>query len=162
VDQSILNTQTLTFDLCPPILYELSFEAAIEWLTDKIAHQHNIPIDFRDDKQKKPLAQDVRVLLFQAVREVLVNAVKHAEAHRIEVNLSRINSSIRISIKDDGIGFDASLERTPMQKEGGFGLFNIRERIISIGGRLDIDSQLQHGTTVRILAPLLSDEMQPK
>ena len=154
VDQSILNTQTLTFDLCPPILYELSFEAAIEWLTEKTQNQHGVVIDYYDDQERKMLAEDVRVLLFQAVREVLINVVKHAEAHRVQVALSRSGNMMSILIQDDGSGFDVSGDRGTIRKEGGFGLFNIRERLGSIGGRMEIISGIGQGTKVTLLAPL--------
>ncbi len=154
VEQSILNTQTLTFDLCPPILYELSFEAAIEWLTERMQSQHGLCIRFEDDRQVKNLAEDVRILLFLAVREVLVNVVKHADAQNVLVALARQDGMISISIQDDGAGFEVLDDRTIIRKEGGFGLFNIRERLTHIGGRLEIVSQTGKGTKVLILAPL--------
>jgi signal transduction histidine kinase len=154
IDQSITNTQTLTFELCPPILYELSFEAAIEWLTEKIQTQHNITIEFHDDRQPKHLAEDVRVLLFQAIREVLVNIVKHAEAGHACVSLSCVDNTIHIDISDDGIGFDAARKTEPSFAGGGYGLFNIRERLTYLGGHLEISSAGGAGTRVIITAPL--------
>ena len=156
VDQSILNTQTLTFDLCPPILYELSFEAAIEWLCERMQDQHGIVMNFRDDQQSKILTQDIRVLLFQAVREVLVNVVKHAEAHKVEVSLSRTDGMICIKIRDDGAGFEVGEKQDLIRREGGFGLFNIRERLAHFGGRLEIISRPGEGTDVTLVAPLSS------
>jgi PAS domain S-box-containing protein len=156
VDQSILNAQTLTFDLCPPILYELSFEAAIEWLAEKMQNQHGIVMKFYDDRQTKKLGDDIRVLLFQAVREVLVNVVKHAEARNVDVSLSRNNGMICIIIRDDGTGFEIGDKQEIIQKEGGFGLFNIRERLTHFGGHLEINSCLGKGTEVTIVAPFSS------
>lgn len=154
IEQSISDTQTLTFELCPPILYELSFEAAIEWLTERIGKQHGIAIEFRDDQQAKQLSEDVKVLLFAAVREILVNVIKHAEAKHAAVGLSRLDGTMRVEISDDGKGFDGARKSESAFGGGGFGLFNIRERLTYLGGRLDIRSEPGSGTRVTIIAPL--------
>ncbi|HUN65062.1 MAG TPA: ATP-binding protein [Bacteroidota bacterium] len=153
IDTSIVNTQTLTFDLCPPILYELSFEAAVEWLIEQTQNRHGIACTFQGDGQVKTLPQDIRVLLFQATREVLMNAVKHAEAHRISVSLCLTDGTVRIIVRDDGAGFDP-VESTLPAGGGGFGLFNIRERLTHFGGRLVIESRPGAGTDVTIMAPV--------
>jgi PAS domain S-box-containing protein len=154
IDQSITNTQTLTFELCPPILYELSFEAAIGWLTERLENQHGLKIEFHDDRVPKLLSENVKVLLFHAVREVLVNIIKHAEAGHASVSLSRSGDSMRIDITDDGIGIDAARKSKSSFNGGGFGLFNIRERLAYLGGRLEIGAHEGGGTHVTILAPL--------
>ena len=154
IDQSITNTQTLTFELCPPILYELSFEAAIGWLTERMENQHGLRIEFHDDRNPKQLSENVKVLLFHAVREVLVNIIKHAEAEHAAVSLSRARDAIQIDITDDGIGIDAARTSKSSFNGGGFGLFNIRERLAYLGGRLEIGPHNGGGTRVTILAPL--------
>ncbi len=154
IDQSITNTQTLTFELCPPILYELSFEAAIEWLTERMHAQQGLAIEFRDDRLPKPMSEDIRVMLFQAVREVLVNIVKHARASHAVVMLARRGATISIDITDDGIGMNASRARNASLDGGGFGLFNIRERLSYLGAKLEIASGDGSGTRVSIVAPL--------
>lgn len=133
IDTSILNTQSLTFDLCPPILYELGFDAAIEWLTERMQNQHGIGIALQLDGHVKSLPQDIRILLFQATREVLINVVKHAEARHVHVRLGQDGDSVRITIRDDGSGFEPGDSRAPAGG-GGFGLFNIRERLTHFGG----------------------------
>jgi len=154
IDQSITDTQTLTFELCPPILYELSFEAAIEWLTERMESQHGIAIEFHNDRHPKKLSEEVKVLLFHAVREVLVNIIKHAEARRAVVLLSHLDGSMQIEITDDGKGFDMARKSGSSAGGGGFGLFNIRERLAYLGGNLEIKSQAGEGTRVTITSPL--------
>jgi PAS domain S-box-containing protein len=153
LDQMIHDTQSLTFDLSPPVLYELGFEDAIEWLTDQMQGQHNTVFSFQTDGQPKPLGSDIRVLLFHAVRELLVNTVKHAKAQEVTVSLERQDSQIIIRVEDDGTGFDRAADRSRDSK-GGFGLFNIRERIAYFGGRMDIESGNGFGTRVTLSAPL--------
>lgn len=156
VEQSIRDTQSLTFELCPPILYELRFEAAVEWLAEQMQLQHSISFRVEDDKERKPLANDFRVILFQAVREIFINVVKHAEAKNVNVVITKFQQNIRIEITDDGIGIDTS-KQTHREKSGGFGLFNIRERLMYLGGKLEITSLPARGTHVTITAPLHED-----
>lgn len=155
-DQVIQATRSLTFDLSPPILYELGLEAAIEWLAEQFQERHDIQIAVEDDRQSKPLNNDVRILLFQMVRELLLNAVKHAQGRHAYVFISRRNREIQIEIADDGIGFDHSPVDPGFFKgrSSGFGLFSIRERLNFLGGNFQIESESGHGTRVVVVAPL--------
>lgn len=152
VDQTIQDTRSLTFDLSPPILYELGLEAAVEWLAEQMQEQHGLQIDVEDDGQLKPLDDDARVLLFRAVRELLVNVVKHARAPHTEVAIRRDGDNIRIRIEDDGIGFDPLTNDTHMR--AGYGLFSIEERLHLLGGSFHLESAIDHGTRVVLAAPL--------
>lgn len=154
VDLSIRNTQTLTFELCPPILYELNFEAAVGWLADQFHQRHGIEFGVRDDGGSKPLTEEMRAILFQALREIFVNVVKHAEATRVDVDISRASHNIRIVVQDNGVGFDAECLKHPEGDGGGFGLFNIRERLKYLGGKIDVSSSPGAGVRVAIDAPL--------
>jgi PAS domain S-box-containing protein len=145
----IERARTLTFELSPPVLYELGFEAAVEWLVRQMRERDSLPAEFRNDGRPKPLDEDVRVLLFQSVRESLVNVTKHAKASKVTVTVSRSDDQIHISIVDDGVGFDVSKIRS-----GGFGLFSISERLNYIRGRFDIESRPGAGTRVFLAAPL--------
>jgi signal transduction histidine kinase len=152
--QIIQDTKSLTFKISSPILYELGLEAAVEWLTEELQNQHGIPTYFEDDNQLKPLDEDLRVLLFQAVSELLINVVKHARARHVQVSLWRDEEQIFIGIYDDGVGFNVTETSSRWgRKDGGFGLFSIRERLKAFGGLLDVKSN-SYGTTVTLSAPL--------
>jgi len=152
LDRIIGDTRTLTFDLSSPTLYELGLEAAIrEWLYEEVQEKHKIHTEFEDDEQSKPLDDDVRALLYRAVRELLVNIVKHAQAKNVKVSISRDNDKVRIVVADDGVGFIPSPQ---LNKTGGFGLFSIRERLSYLGGSIDIESKPGQGTLVRLTAPI--------
>jgi len=154
IEQTIRDTRTLTFELSPPILYELGLEAAVEWLTERFQQQHGIATHFIDDGNSKPLDDDIRVILFRKVRELLFNIAKHASAQNVTVSMIRENNNIRIEIADDGVGFDVATLGNNMGKNKGFGLFSIRERLDFLGGKLEIDSRLGEGTRVVLVAPL--------
>jgi PAS domain S-box-containing protein len=156
IDQAIQNARSLTFELSPPILHELGFEASVHWLSEQLEEKQGILAHVEDDLDPKPLDDDVRVVLFTAVRELLANVAKHARARRVDVSLQRDGDKIRINVKDDGAGFDTSQIDSHMNKITGFGLFSIRERLSHFGGCLEIDSRVGTGTRVSLTAPLKS------
>jgi signal transduction histidine kinase len=153
IDQTIQYTRSLTSELSPPILYELGFEATVEWLGEKILKQYGILFHFEDDGQPKPICDEARVLLFQAVRELLVNVTKHAQARNVRVSIRRDGKDVRINVEDDGVGFHASEIGSYISRTG-FGLFSIRERLNYIGGYLEVESEPGHGTLVTLVAPM--------
>ena len=154
ITETIESSRSLTFELSPPVLYELGFEAAVEWLVRHTKQQHGLLVEFNDDGNAKPLDDNVRVFLFQAVRELLVNVVKHAQARHLTVMTQRVNGEILVNVEDDGVGFDVSQIAINNHKTSGFGLFSIRERLGHIGGRLKIESVSGGGTKVILTAPL--------
>ncbi len=158
IEEIIRDTRSLTFELSSPILYQLGLEAALEWLTEQIQERDDIPAQFSDDRQPKPLDDDVRVLLFQAVRELLVNVVKHAQARNVKVAIWREDSDVQISVEDDGVGFATFPIGSHWSEIKGFGLFSIRERLDYLGGQLKIVSEPGHGTKVTLVAPLKREE----
>jgi PAS domain S-box-containing protein len=157
VDEAIQDTRSLVSELGSPILYELGFVPAVEWLTQKMRREHGIEVDFEDDGKPKPLGDDVRVLLFQAVRELLANVIRHADARNAKVSITTCGDQIRVDVKDDGIGFDPTDISPGLDQDGRFGLFSIRERLEPLGGRLEMVSQPGQGAEVVLTGPLHPD-----
>ena len=158
LEKTIQDTRSLTFELSPPVLYELGFEPAVEWLIEQIQEQHGIVIDFMSDGRFKPLNDDIRVLLFKAIRELLVNVVKHADAQNVKIFIKRDGNNIWIEVEDDGIGSDTAEFNFSVSRSGGFGLFNMRERLEHLGGHFEVKSEPGHGTQVTLVAPLKCEE----
>ena len=153
--QTIQDTRSLTFDLSSPILYELGFEMAVsEWLNEQIQKKNGIATGFLDDGKPKPLDDDIRVLLFRTVRELLINVVKHARAKNVTVSTRKVDNEIEVSVEDNGVGFDPLEVGTMPDRIGRFGLFSIRERLEYLGGHINIDSKLGRGCRVTVTAPL--------
>jgi len=159
IKQMINETRALTFELSSPLLYELGLEAAIEQLTEQMREQHGIQFNFTHDRQSKPLDDDVRVLVFQAVRELLVNAMKHSQASHVDVHMKRKDGCLCTTIEDDGIGFDTSQINSLSKRTRGFGLFSIRERLSLIGGHIEVESGNGSGTLVALTIPLKQDRI---
>ncbi len=159
IEDIIQNTRSLTFEISSPILYQLGLESALEWLAEQTQKRDGVRAKFRDDGQPKPLDDDIRIVLFQAVRELLINVVKHAQAQSVEVVIGRDDSHVRIAVEDDGVGFDVFPIGSHWSEIEGFGLFSIRERLSHLGGQLQITSEPGHGTRVALLAPLKREEI---
>ena len=154
LEQTIEYTRSLTFQLSPSVLHELGLEAALEWLAEYIYKQQGIQINLEVDSQTKPMDQELRVFLFRAVRELLMNVAKHAKTDRAKVSLSREGESIRINVEDAGVGFDTAIIEAPSDTDRGFGLFSILEHLRYLGGKLSIQSKPGQGTQVTLVAPL--------
>jgi PAS domain S-box-containing protein len=154
IETAITSIRSLTFDLAPPILYEVGLEPALEDLADQIQQRHGIRRVFEDDGQPKPLSPELKVVLHHAVQELLVNVAKHAQASSVHVSIRRDGANVRIRVEDDGVGFEPPENGFRVSRSGGFGLFHVGERLRHLGSRLDIESQPGRGTTVTVVAPL--------
>ena len=151
-----LQTRTLMLELAPPGLHENGLVEALRWLAERVRQQQRLMVTVEDDGSAKPLEDQVTVLLFQTVRELLQNVVKHARSKRAAVRCASLHDQLTIDVVDPGVGFEVqAVDRLPT-RHGGFGLFNIRERLKLMGGNIDIHSVIGEGTTVRIRVPLKS------
>jgi signal transduction histidine kinase len=155
LEKAIQDTRSLTFDLSNPILYELGFEEAVaEWLNEQVRDKHGIGTEFEDDGQSKPLDDDVRVLLFRNVRELLINCIKYANASKVKVRVRRIDGAIEVIVEDNGTGFDPAEARSMAARRAEFGLLSIRERLEELGGHFEIESRPDAGCKATMTAPL--------
>jgi len=150
---SIQDARSLIFDLSPPILYELGFPAALEWLAEWIGEQYHIPVEFENRFGDEAMESDRQVILFQVVRELLVNVGKHSQASQAKVILSLEQQSLKIQVNDDGVGFDATRIYDPRAQNGSFGFFSMRERLNYLGGRLEVRSRPGQGSQVSLTVP---------
>ena len=153
IEKSIDNTRSLIYELSPPILYGVGFEAAVDWLAEDMRQQH-LAIKVEGDGQADQLNKEVRHFLFRVVRELLFNVVKHAQASQVEINIQRVNTSLQIIVADNGAGFQGEKPWSSANVSQGFGLFSIRERVTYFGGSLNIDSHPGQGTRVILTMPM--------
>ncbi|MFB3787202.1 MAG: ATP-binding protein [bacterium] len=146
IDRTLQHSRALTLELCPPILYEVGFEAAMEQLADQIEIQHGVHVECRMDSPLPLLTGDLRYFLYRATRELLLNVVKHARVREAELVIQASPHHLRIEVIDRGIGFAPDIR---LSGADGFGLFSIRERLQQIGGEMTIQSQT--GTRTRVI-----------
>ena len=155
LEEAIAAARSLNFELFPPVLQQSGLPAALTWLAnwthDKYKLDVRVIVDPRADSGRK----DVRTLLFESVRELLFNAVKHAQADQVTLELALdADGQLCIAVSDQGIGFEpAELDHRSKAGQVGWGLFSIRERLTLLGGRFEIASAPGKGTRVRLVAP---------
>ncbi len=161
VDQAINSTRSLTFQISPPVLYELGLAAAFDWLAEEFEKKHSLEVTLSADRAVDQLSDDTRVVLFHAVQELLVNVVKHADARRVMVKAEVTECETVVSVSDDGVGFDVSQTAITDVDRMTFGLFSMRERLEDLGGSMTVNSAPGSGTTITLttpVAPTLQEE----
>ena len=154
VDQSLRETQSLTFDFGFPILHEAGLAEALRDLCARMQAQYHLDVRFAADGDHQPLPEEVGIILFQAVRELLLNVVKHTHASGAQVDLALADGQVRVSVLDDGIGCDAAQAGLGTSPTGHFGLLNIRERLGRVAGRMYFDAATTNGCRVVLEVPL--------
>ncbi|MFC1763556.1 PAS domain-containing protein [Planctomycetota bacterium] len=152
VDQIIEEAHTLTFELSNPVLYEVGLDAAVEsWLGQNVQGKYGIEYEFTSQLCGFKPNEVVLVFLFQSIRELVTNVVKHAHAQNLKIDIVLSEQTIRVHVNDDGVGLDAdALEFTDA---GGFGLFSVRERLEYMGGSLEVEAKPNAGTRVTLVVP---------
>ena len=153
--ESLLSkTQWLTRDMGSPSLCEFGLEVAVrEWLSHEIEEKHGIFVSVESNRKPHNLGDTTKILLFRAIRELAINVVKHAQAQNLDVTIEQQRTQFRICVSDDGLGFDPMQSDPINTKEGGYGLFSIKERISHMNGTFDIQSKPGQGTRVFIQLP---------
>jgi DNA-binding NarL/FixJ family response regulator/two-component sensor histidine kinase len=149
LDESIKTSRSLTAELGLPILHEKNLAGALKWLAGRMRERHGLQVVIDADAFAEPLSEDVRAFLFEAVRELLFNVVKHAGVNEAQVRLFRQEEDIRVEVSDAGRGFDS--DRLQRRGTADFGLFSIRERLGYLGGHVEIASAPSQGTRITLV-----------
>lgn len=152
----IKYTRTLTAEICPPVLYELGFAHAVEWLSERFLEKYSLHIRLNQSGVPVRLADDLEGALFKATRELLTNIVKHAQTSEAVIELQWLSSSLKLQVSDEGKGFNPVSVKKRLVKENCFGLFSLQERIRFAGGTMKIDAQKGKGTSVQITIPVVA------
>ncbi len=163
LEQTLRQTRSLTFELSCPVLYRLGLAAALRDLGEGLEQEHGVRFHWveGDPGDLPRLTEDRKVLLFRCVRELLLNVVKHARASTVRLSLRRAGGRLRITVEDDGVGFEVSKPRSGHAAAGGIGLFGIRERLRHLDGRLEIRTALGDGSRASISVLLGPEETPP-
>lgn len=152
--QSLDYTRTLMAELSPPVLHELGLSAALKWLAEDMG-KFGLQVDVQVSAEPASLQDDQRVLLYQSVRELLLNVVKHAQTSQTSLALSvEGQDQLRLVVRDEGVGFDVNAQPANPILSPHFGLFSIRERMEAMGGGFHMDSGINRGTTITLTLPL--------
>ena len=149
VVSTLQDVRRLAVELRPTALDDFGLAAALERLAEGFREQTGIEVDIAAQLGDGRLPEEVETTLYRIVQEALTNVIKHAEASRVSILLTRANGAVIAVVEDDGGGFDPAATR-----DGGLGLLGMRERLALLGGTLRIEAGAHHGTTVAAEVPL--------
>lgn len=155
IQKALDQTRRMTFDLSSPVLHKYGLEAAVADLIEREMHLHtNLQINLTSTEPALELDEHIKMFFFKAVRELLINVVKHAQATQVTISIRSENKAGIVMVSDNGCGFQREAIGPFFEHIGGFGLFNIHERVHDLGGSMSISSQPGEGTQVTLTVPL--------
>jgi PAS domain S-box-containing protein len=164
IDKSLSYTRTLVSQLYPPVLAKFGLPAALQWLVEQL-RQDGLVVSLHVKTHMLPLPDDQARLLFGSVRELLRNCKKYSQVSQATVVLEQIKGSLQITVSDQGVGFNPEPVIDRVEKgnsqTSSFGLFSIRERMLSLGGRFDLKATPGKGTEAILILPLIKMVGEP-
>jgi CheY-like chemotaxis protein len=147
-------SRSLTSELSHPALSEPDLRAALEWLAAWMKEKHGLEVEVVASQAVSVEAEETRIMLVQAVRELLFNVAKHAGVMRARVSLRVAEDErVLITVSDEGVGFDTAAIRPIGSAMSGIGLFSIRERLALAGGGMDLESAPGEGSRFTVWVP---------
>jgi PAS domain S-box-containing protein len=152
--EAIAASRSLAVDLSPPVLQDTDLPTALRWLARQFQQRHGLLVDVQTTGTTDVPSVERRTILFNAIRELLMNVVKHAGVHKATLTASQSDRIIRIVVQDQGKGFDANVPLINRLTDH-FGLFNVRERLEWMGGRMLLRTKPGHGSRVEIQMPVV-------
>jgi len=157
--QALQELHHVIRDLRPSVLDDLGLVPALNAQVRDFESRTGVRIDFEVKGRKRRIRPDLETIIFRIAQEALTNIAKHAEAEAVNVRLTIKPSSMKLTIADDGRGFDADevLYRNVSQRSA-WGLLGIQERVALVGGFCSIESEPGKGTTIRATIPLVAEE----
>ena len=153
ISHCIRQTRALMTDISNPVLYDMGLRSAVEALAERTKDLHGIQVKCSFGGRLGSLGQDLNVMIFQVVKELLQNVVKHSGARGASIRISEDGDSVRTIVSDDGSGFDVKDGNSADYVEGGFGLFSICERVNLFKGSIRIKSLPGIGSEVMVMVP---------
>jgi len=153
IEKAIEQIRGICYDLSPPLLYDLGLTQAVESLGERLARQYGFGFTLQEKLEAAPLPDHVRIVLYQAAKELLINVVKHAHARRVIVQIQQKLGMVQLSIIDDGVGFPPSAGK-------GFGLSHVEQRIGFLSGTMRIISAPGRKTVVTVVVPMAEGKKQ--
>jgi signal transduction histidine kinase len=155
LSEAITLTRTLAVELNPPVSLNGGLVPALEWLGQWMQEKHGLTIRVTADDEGLEVGDEkTRLMLFNAVRELLFNVTKHAKVKAANVQVQRVGNQIQIVVADRGVGFNSRPVGAPEDHVTNLGLFSIRKRLDLLGGRFEIDSSLGRGSRFTLRAPV--------
>ncbi|WP_339735132.1 PAS domain S-box protein [uncultured Gimesia sp.] len=160
LNQGLEITRSLTAELNPVVLHEEGLATALEWLAHNMKERYKLSVTLDLDHRANPQNETTKIVLFECIRELLFNVVKHSQMKEAHVSMTHLpNHDIELTVSDKGIGFDTRQLDHRLPDANGIGLSNIEFRLSLIKGKFWLDSHQGEGTTAHIIAYLNSDKV---
>lgn len=154
LDQAIQTSRSLALDLSPPALQEGGLCGGLRWLALHMQETNEFTIHLDLDDRAEPEDKNMKILLFECARELVLNTIKHADVSEARVSLKKPEDTcIVLSVQDKGAGFDPEALNDRIAAEATFGLFSIQQRLADIGGEVKIASRPGAGAHTTLIAP---------
>lgn len=152
--ETLETLRSLSVELSPSALQNNGLAGGLNWLKNYMADHFDFAVNLSVKNQTEPIKEEISFLLFEATKELLLNAAKHADVDKADVTIQRTDENlITLVVADQGKGFDPESTRESQQDTGTLGLFNIQERLLSIDGRMIIETGIGRGTKATLTAP---------
>lgn len=153
INQMIMESRTLSADLTSPIVNSNNFSASLESLARWIYKNQNFEVKIEAKSELGVVRPDLMMVLYQSIRELLLNAVKHSGAKTVTIKIEDRDGEVEIITSDQGIGFDSDTVWQNGSLGKRFGLNNVRKNLVKHGGRLEINSKIGQGTSISLIIP---------
>jgi PAS domain S-box-containing protein len=153
VSDLMTRVKKIAADLRPGVLDDLGLAAAVEWEIAKFREHSGVIVQFSIIPSELEVDESIAVAVFRILQEGLTNIARHSNAGTVTVDIIKDDSSIRLTIKDDGIG----IRTDDMSRKDSFGLLGIRERVIPLGGTFEVEGTPGTGTCLKVFLPLLRE-----
>ncbi len=155
LQEAIDASRSMAVELSPPALHHSGLQGGLRWLARQMQEKSGLTVHLRTDGAAEPAAEVLRLLLFECVRELLLNVLKHSGVTEASVALGSTREGMaRIVVEDEGRGFDPQLLLARDASDASFGLFSIQQRLMDCGGEMGLDTAPGRGTRVSITVPL--------
>jgi len=158
MDDILKITRDLSIDLSPPILHDEGLSQAVDWLAIQIKQHYDLTVELQADDSFLIADEELHVLLFNCIRELLFNVVKHAQANTAIVTLQWVSEGLQVEISDDGKGFIADGIGQHPGMPATFGLHTIRHQLSLFGGRMELQSEPGKGTRIVLTVPVAASK----
>lgn len=158
LDRTIQGLRLLSRELQPQLLKDLGLSAALDALTSDVARTSNLKIEVELSEAVNSLQSEQQLEVYRIAQEAMANIVKHASASKVVISVDVLVGRVLFNIRDDGKGFEVPDDLTNLARRGGMGVLSMRQRACSVGGFLNIKSQLGIGTVLSLEMPVVSQE----
>ncbi len=153
IREMLQNVRSLSHELRPPLLDEMGWKPALEALCESFSQRTGLPVAFKGGETNPRFNPDVELVAYRVMQEALTNIARHAHASRAQINADLVDGDLRLTIEDNGNGFDLEAVTHAAGPDVGLGLLSMAERVDTVGGLIEIDAAPGRGTRIEIRLP---------